>query len=133
MNSPSVVHDECASGLMPCCRTKNAAGISRGICESVVPSRLRTRDDAASASLRHFSFLTLRPHTLTLLSPVPPTTPIARPTSPPHPLRVPSSPQPPLYLCRSHHFSPSLDPSPSYKSFSSLVDRAWAKSITARR
>lgn len=95
MNSLSVVHDECASGLMPCCRTKNAAGISRGICESVVPSRLRTRD-AASASLRHFSFLTLRPHTHMLLSPVPFPSPRASVVAPPppHPVRAPSSPQP---------------------------------------
>lgn len=41
------------------------AGISRGICESAVSSLAFENDGVASASPRHFSFLTLRPHMLT--------------------------------------------------------------------
>lgn len=75
MNSPRAVHDECASGLMPRCRAKNAAGISRGICKSVVPSRLRARTIQPRPLFRHFSFLTLRPHTHALPVPAPPPLP----------------------------------------------------------
>lgn len=49
------------------------AGISHGICESAAsplsPSNARKNDGVASASPRHFSFLTLRPRTLTHVSP----------------------------------------------------------------
>jgi len=59
----NVVHDECASGLMPRCRTKNAG---RYLTENLRKRRLLSRKNGvASVSLRHFSFLTSRSHILT--------------------------------------------------------------------
>lgn len=67
MNSPRVVHDECASGLMPGAerRMPQVSHVeSAKPSASGSPSRPRTR---TIQLLRHFSFLTLRPRTHTSL------------------------------------------------------------------